>query len=62
MQKLCKKNACLIYHLIAQGDYPTKGILIILTIPSRTCKKCPRIKLNLTVKYSSHLEAVLEGL
>ena len=36
MQKLCKNNACLIDHLIAQGDFPTKGILIILTIPPGT--------------------------
>ena len=46
MQKLCKKNACLTDHLIAQGDYPTEGILIKLTIPPGTFqvfgKMCPR--------------------
>ena len=46
MQKLCKKNACLTDHLIAQGDYPTEGILIKVTIPPGTFqffgKKWPR--------------------
>ena len=66
MQKLCKNNACLIDHLIAKGDYPTKGILIILTIllelSSSLIKSVPEEELSPTAKYFSHLEAVLKGL